>query len=58
MKKRRLVAALMYATTTICLFAFVDFLYGAGPRTSHLARVAHPCVLCKGGTLECEHYRI
>ncbi len=39
MKNRRLVAALIYATTTICLFGFVDFLYGAGPRTSHLVYV-------------------
>ena len=36
MKKRRVVAALLYATTTICLFGFVDFLYGAEPPISHL----------------------
>jgi hypothetical protein len=34
-------------------------LYGwitALPR--NFGRVAHPCVLCKGGIPECEHYRI
>ena len=39
MKKQRLVAALIYATTAICLFGFVDSLYSAGPRTSHLVYI-------------------
>jgi hypothetical protein len=39
MRERRLVAALIYATTTVRLFGYGDFLYGAGPRTSHLAHI-------------------
>jgi hypothetical protein len=39
MKQRRLVAALIYATTAMCLFGLIDSFYGSGPRTSHLVYI-------------------
>lgn len=55
MRNRNLVAALIYATTTMCLFWYIDFLYGAGPRTSHLlyALIAGTALFGFASSLSC-----